>query len=48
MKAKDLALALETSVRSIYKDIDVLAEAGIPMVLIRGQTAESRRWRDTR
>lgn len=31
MKANDLALALETSVRSIYRDIDVLAEAGIPL-----------------
>ncbi|MGG1664248.1 helix-turn-helix transcriptional regulator [Brevibacillus sp. NRS-1366] len=36
MKAKDLAYALETSVRSIYRDIDVLAEAGIPIVTISG------------
>ncbi|WP_405174246.1 HTH domain-containing protein [Paenibacillus sp. FSL H8-0261] len=32
MKANDLAEALETSVRSIYRDIDVLAEAGIPLL----------------
>lgn len=36
MKANDLALALETSVRSIYRDIDVLAEAGIPIVSTPG------------
>ncbi|UQZ37094.1 transcriptional regulator [Paenibacillus sp. PK3_47] len=36
IKAKDLALALETSVRSIYRDIDVLAEAGIPMTTTSG------------
>ncbi|MRN54492.1 helix-turn-helix transcriptional regulator [Paenibacillus monticola] len=36
MKAHELALALETSVRSIYRDIDVLAEAGIPMVTTPG------------
>lgn len=32
MKANELAQALETSVRSIYRDIDVLAEAGIPLL----------------
>lgn len=36
MKAKELAIALETSVRSIYRDIDVLAEAGIPVVTTPG------------
>lgn len=36
MKAHELAHALETSVRSIYRDIDVLAEAGIPMVTTPG------------
>ncbi|OKP96568.1 YafY family protein [Paenibacillus sp. P46E] len=36
MKAKELAEALETSVRSIYRDIDVLAESGIPMVTTSG------------
>jgi predicted DNA-binding transcriptional regulator YafY len=36
MKAKELADALETSVRSIYRDIDVLAEAGIPIVTTTG------------
>lgn len=36
MKAKELAEALETSVRSIYRDIDVLAESGIPLVTTTG------------
>ena len=36
MKASELAAALETSVRSIYRDIDVLAEAGIPMITSTG------------
>ncbi|MNO43112.1 HTH domain protein [compost metagenome] len=36
VKANDLALALETSVRSIYRDIDVLAEAGIPLLSTPG------------
>ncbi|AOK90456.1 hypothetical protein AOU00_11820 [Paenibacillus polymyxa] len=36
MKAKELALALETSVRSIYRDIDLLAEAGVPIVTASG------------
>lgn len=36
MKAKDLAYALETSVRSIYRDVDTLAEAGIPIVTTTG------------
>ncbi|MHA6528954.1 helix-turn-helix transcriptional regulator [Paenibacillus sp. BAC0078] len=36
IKASELAEALETSVRSIYRDIDVLAESGIPMVTTPG------------
>nr|WP_202894801.1 WYL domain-containing protein [Paenibacillus sp. 23TSA30-6] len=36
MKAKELASALETSVRSIYRDIDLLAEAGVPIVTATG------------
>lgn len=36
IKAKELAEALETSVRSIYRDIDVLAESGIPLVATTG------------
>ena len=36
MKAKELAEALETSVRSIYRDVDVLAESGIPLVATPG------------
>lgn len=36
IKAGELAEALETSVRSIYRDIDVLAESGIPMVTTPG------------
>lgn len=36
MKAKELAAALETSVRSIYRDIDVLSEAGIPIATTSG------------
>lgn len=36
MKAVALAEALETSVRSIYRDIDVLAESGIPLVTTTG------------
>ncbi|MFD2878558.1 helix-turn-helix transcriptional regulator [Paenibacillus rhizoplanae] len=36
MKANELSIALETSVRSIYRDIDVLAESGIPLVSTTG------------
>lgn len=36
MKANELAAALETSVRSIYRDIDALAESGIPLYTTTG------------
>lgn len=36
MTAKELAFALETSVRSIYRDINVLTEAGIPIAAMSG------------
>ncbi|MFC3749727.1 helix-turn-helix transcriptional regulator [Paenibacillus sp. GCM10012306] len=36
MKASELAAALETSVRSIYRDVDVLAESGIPILSTPG------------
>lgn len=36
MKARNLAEILETSERSIYRDIDILCEAGIPITSIPG------------
>ena len=36
MKAKDLASALETTVRTIQRDIDVLSESGVPITAITG------------
>lgn len=36
IKAKDLAKQLETSIRTIYRDIDLLNEAGIPLVTTPG------------
>ena len=36
IKAKDLADELETSVRTIYRDIDALCEAGIPLTAETG------------
>ncbi len=36
MKAKDLAYELETSVRTIYRDINILCEAGIPLTTDTG------------
>ncbi len=36
IKAQDLATALETSVRTIYRDIDTLCEAGIPITATTG------------
>lgn len=38
VKAKELASILETSERTIYRDIDILCEAGIPVVSIPGPT----------
>jgi predicted DNA-binding transcriptional regulator YafY len=38
MKAGALARILETSERSIYRDIDILCEAGIPIMSIPGPT----------
>lgn len=37
-KAKELSSILETSERTIYRDIDILCEAGIPIVSIPGPT----------
>jgi predicted DNA-binding transcriptional regulator YafY len=36
MKAGKLASILETSERTIYRDIDILCEAGIPITSIPG------------
>lgn len=36
VKARDLAAALETSERTIYRDIEVLAESGIPITATAG------------
>ncbi|MDP5273649.1 helix-turn-helix transcriptional regulator [Chengkuizengella axinellae] len=36
MKAKELAEKLETSVRTIYRDIDILCEAGFPLITSTG------------
>ncbi|MDF2545139.1 MAG: DNA-binding protein [Anaerosolibacter sp.] len=36
MKARDLAKILEASERTIYRDIDILCEAGIPILSISG------------
>lgn len=38
MKAKSLSKILETSERTIYRDIDILCEAGIPILSIPGPT----------
>lgn len=37
VKAKDMAEALEVSCRTIYRDIDVLCEAGYPIITVTGQ-----------
>lgn len=36
VKAKELAVALETSERTIYRDIDILCESGLPIVAATG------------
>lgn len=36
MKAKELAYALETSVRTVYRDIETLCQAGIPIATTTG------------
>lgn len=38
VKAKDIANILEASERTIYRDVDILCEAGIPIVSITGPT----------
>lgn len=38
LKAKDMANILEASERTIYRDIDILCEAGIPIISIQGPT----------
>lgn len=38
VKAKDIAGILEASERTIYRDVDILCEAGIPIVSIPGPT----------
>ena len=37
MTAKELANRFEVSVRTIYRDIDVLSAAGIPIYMTRGK-----------
>lgn len=37
VKAHDMAVALEVSCRTIYRDIDVLCEAGYPIITTTGQ-----------
>ncbi|WP_232696591.1 helix-turn-helix transcriptional regulator [Brevibacillus daliensis] len=36
-RAEDLAAAFETSVRTIYRDVQALSEAGVPLIGIPGQ-----------
>jgi predicted DNA-binding transcriptional regulator YafY len=36
VKAKDIANVLEASERTIYRDIDILSEAGVPIISISG------------
>ncbi len=36
MKAKELVYALETSVRTVYRDIETLCQAGIPIATTTG------------
>lgn len=37
IRAEDLAAIFETSKRTIYRDIDALAESGVPIVAVTGQ-----------
>ncbi len=37
LRAEDLAAAFETSVRTIYRDIQALSEAGVPVIGAPGQ-----------
>lgn len=37
VRAEDLASVFETSVRTIYRDIQALSEAGVPVVGATGQ-----------
>ena len=37
MKAGNLSKILETSERTIYRDMDILCESGIPILSIPGQ-----------
>src|SRR5512135_433995 len=36
-RAQDLATTFETSVRTIYRDVQALSEAGVPVVSVPGQ-----------
>lgn len=42
--AKELAEHFEVSVRTIYRDIEVISQAGIPVYARKGKTAESASW----
>jgi predicted DNA-binding transcriptional regulator YafY len=36
LRAEDLAVIFETSVRTIYRDMRALSEAGVPLVAVTG------------
>ena len=44
MTAHALADYFEVSVRTIYRDIDVLSQAGIPIYTSKGKAAGSHLW----